>query len=326
MASEYGYMKNGELYDMYKGETPLRTPMGAPVRTNLKVLADRLVKDLNKYGEDPSNPASIVAFHYAMIDFFYNISRSENERSIAIGLDKENDWTFNCPTATPEPMMEWMALFGTHSSQAERGKKWLSSLTIIQLCAVCIIGRALESVNIPFIVATELEREALESYAKQVCAHYPYVNVKELRRYFDNYLFYFNLENAGETESDQGHRSFAVANVQKALQIPEQTDGMNQPSVDKLLLIIAGLYHHFGPDQPEVAYGLNKLAELYYSQGQYAQAGPLYKRALEIYEKALGPDHLDVATSLENMAKLYRKTGQEKSAQELEKRAAAIRD
>ena len=36
---------------------------------------------------------------------------------------------------------------------------------------------------------------------------------------------------------------------------------------------------------------LNNLAGLYQTQGRYAEAEPLYKRALAIYEKALGPDH-----------------------------------
>jgi Tfp pilus assembly protein PilF len=70
---------------------------------------------------------------------------------------------------------------------------------------------------------------------------------------------------------------------------------------------------------------LNNLAGLHKSQGQYAQAEPLYKRSLAIMEKALGPEHPAVATSLENMAVLFRKTGREKEAKALEKRAAAIR-
>ena len=41
---------------------------------------------------------------------------------------------------------------------------------------------------------------------------------------------------------------------------------------------------------------------LYRTQGRYADAEPLYKRALAIREKALGPDHPDVATSLNNLA------------------------
>ena len=70
---------------------------------------------------------------------------------------------------------------------------------------------------------------------------------------------------------------------------------------------------------------LNNLAGLYRTQGQYAQAEPLYKRALAIWEKALGPDHPDVATSLESLAALYRATKRDEGAETLEQRAARIR-
>ncbi len=74
-----------------------------------------------------------------------------------------------------------------------------------------------------------------------------------------------------------------------------------------------------------MATSLGNLAFLYNTQGQYAQAEPLYKRSLAIYEKALGPDHPDVAMSLENLAALYRVTKRDKEAETLEKRAARIR-
>ena len=48
---------------------------------------------------------------------------------------------------------------------------------------------------------------------------------------------------------------------------------------------------------PHVAASLDNLAALYHTQGQYAKAEPLYKRALAIYEKVLGQDHIHVATS-----------------------------
>ena len=74
-----------------------------------------------------------------------------------------------------------------------------------------------------------------------------------------------------------------------------------------------------------VATGLNNLALLYYTQGKYAEAEPLYKRSLAINEKALGPDHPHVATDLNNLASLYRETDREAEAEKLEKRAAAIK-
>ena len=73
-----------------------------------------------------------------------------------------------------------------------------------------------------------------------------------------------------------------------------------------------------------MATSLNNLALLYKAQGQYAQAEPLYKRALAIDEKALGPDHPDVAVSLNNLAALYRAMNRDDEAEPLEQRAARI--
>ena len=50
-----------------------------------------------------------------------------------------------------------------------------------------------------------------------------------------------------------------------------------------------------GPEHPDTALSLNNLAELYHTQGKYAEAEPLSKRALVIYEQALGPEHPDTA-------------------------------
>jgi tetratricopeptide (TPR) repeat protein len=80
-----------------------------------------------------------------------------------------------------------------------------------------------------------------------------------------------------------------------------------------------------GIDHPDVATTLNNLALLYSSQGKYADAEPLYKRALAIVEKVFGGEHPDVAMVLENYAALLRKLNREREAVELETRAKAIR-
>lgn len=74
-----------------------------------------------------------------------------------------------------------------------------------------------------------------------------------------------------------------------------------------------------------MAINLENLAECYRTQGRYAEAEPLYTRALAIQEKALGPEHPDVATSLTSLAALYRATDRIPAAEALEKRAAHIR-
>ncbi len=60
------------------------------------------------------------------------------------------------------------------------------------------------------------------------------------------------------------------------------------------------------------------------SQGHYAEAEPLHKRALAIREKALGPEHPPVAQSLNNLALLYQAQGRYAEAEPLYQRALKI--
>jgi len=73
-----------------------------------------------------------------------------------------------------------------------------------------------------------------------------------------------------------------------------------------------------GPDHPDVATSLNNLAELYGTQGKYAEAEPLYNRALEIDEKFLGSDHPTTTTIRNNLAEIYKKMGEDEEAKKLE--------
>ena len=51
---------------------------------------------------------------------------------------------------------------------------------------------------------------------------------------------------------------------------------------------------------------LNNLAVLYKDMGRYAEAEPLYQRALTIFAQALGPTHPKVVTCRQNYAQLLR--------------------
>ncbi len=51
------------------------------------------------------------------------------------------------------------------------------------------------------------------------------------------------------------------------------------------------------------------------AQGNYEEAEPLLRRALEISEAALGPDHPNVETVAANLADVLRQLGREDEAQ-----------
>ncbi|AKV68532.1 tetratricopeptide repeat protein [Microcystis panniformis] len=57
-------------------------------------------------------------------------------------------------------------------------------------------------------------------------------------------------------------------------------------------------------NHPDVAQSLNNLAHLYYFQGRYTEAEPLYLQALAIAEQALGENHPTTVTIRENLQRL----------------------
>jgi tetratricopeptide (TPR) repeat protein len=61
----------------------------------------------------------------------------------------------------------------------------------------------------------------------------------------------------------------------------------------------------FGAADPRLAVTLHNLANLYATQARYADAEPLYQRALGILEKARGPEHPEVAMALVGLADFY---------------------
>jgi len=77
---------------------------------------------------------------------------------------------------------------------------------------------------------------------------------------------------------------------------------------------------------PDDALVLFDLALHYHNQGQYAQAEPLYRRSLAIWEKSLGPDDLAAAAILNKLAMLYHDQGQYAQAEPLYRRSLAIRE
>jgi tetratricopeptide (TPR) repeat protein len=69
---------------------------------------------------------------------------------------------------------------------------------------------------------------------------------------------------------------------------------------------------------------LNRTAYYLYERARYAEAKPLYQRALRISEQALGADHPQVALNLNNLAELYRTQGKHAEAEPLFQRARHI--
>lgn len=77
-------------------------------------------------------------------------------------------------------------------------------------------------------------------------------------------------------------------------------------------------------DSPDLATSLERLGQLYQTQGRYGEAEPLLQKALKSRFKLCGEDHLDYAASLNNLAELYRVQGRYSEAESLYARSLKI--
>lgn len=73
-----------------------------------------------------------------------------------------------------------------------------------------------------------------------------------------------------------------------------------------------------------IASHMNRLGEVYYRLKKYAQAEPLFERALAIRENARGPDDPDVRVTLSNLALVSAMLGDREKAVALQERSLAI--
>jgi len=78
------------------------------------------------------------------------------------------------------------------------------------------------------------------------------------------------------------------------------------------------------PGDPNYAACLNNRALLLHHTNRLTEAEPLFRRALEIWEKSLGQDHPQVATAFNNLAALLQAANRPTEAEPLYRRALAI--
>lgn len=152
-----------------------------------------MLDHLNTFGEDLESPTSLVCFHYSMLDFFSSMPRKVLEGEVAAGIDECCDWTFDQFIQSDISEKKWQSLFGEADKRIEEVLDWLKILERHQLCAVCVVGINLGSVNIAYIVATQIEDKDLERFIEQAYDLHPYGYDNEVLPVLKNFLYYFRL-------------------------------------------------------------------------------------------------------------------------------------
>ncbi|MBI4597547.1 MAG: 3-deoxy-manno-octulosonate cytidylyltransferase [Candidatus Omnitrophica bacterium] len=84
------------------------------------------------------------------------------------------------------------------------------------------------------------------------------------------------------------------------------------------LMTVQATEKKFGLHDPRTALAYNDLATSYYSQRKFAEALPLFRKALDMLEQTVGERDADTITVMENYALCLRDSGDAKAAQPIE--------
>jgi tetratricopeptide (TPR) repeat protein len=148
-----------------------------------------------------------------------------------------------------------------------------------------------------------------------------YANIADTHRRVENLLQRFHQAQAAHLPDDELLENYLLPALASLAKV-----GAQQQLRD-LTLQFEGLLGRLKVnDFPDVAIRLSRLANLYYDQGRYSDAEPLYLRALAIREQQLGANHPATANSLNNLANLYESIGRYSDTEPLLIRALAIRE
>ncbi|MFN6526919.1 tetratricopeptide repeat protein [Nostoc sp. ChiSLP03a] len=171
----------------------------------------------------------------------------------------------------------------------------------------------------------------------------------------ENIRFVFRDTELASTDTNETNRFFLpIQDLQRLIEKVEQERGTKDPTLATLYSRLGDIYHsrldrgesqNYQEEQElaikylrkaselqnelglqiDLANSLNNLAGIYRATGNYSEAEPLYKQALELRKRLLGENHPAFATSLNNLAGLYKSTGQYSKAELLYQQALELR-
>ncbi len=145
-------------------------PNGKPLKTKYKLIADRILSDLQTYGFNYNLPESILTYQFTLFNNLIDLNHFEIEKKLFISLT-ENDWALSKDSSR----FELQELLGEKNKRPVEIQNWLAKCTKMQLAAVACLGNAYGSLNMPFCIA-----KMMEKYDKVI--DIPLENVEELAK------------------------------------------------------------------------------------------------------------------------------------------------
>ena len=143
---------------------PVKTPNGELLETSYLVLAERILSDLEIFGDRSMIAQSIMPWHFTMIDNFVKMKHKQVERMLDECFMQKYDWTYDISDPGSAN------IFGKPKERTAKIRAWLAKCTHMQMTAACCIGNAYYSINLAYVLAVLVEAYEGEELNKQLKA------------------------------------------------------------------------------------------------------------------------------------------------------------
>jgi hypothetical protein len=141
----------GEWFAVVSGGAPVRTPMGTPVVSRHRPLAEEVAADVARYGVDPTAKTTLFSLQASYLDFGLRVKREVlEENTAAIWPDD----LFVRRPADPELAVTLEALWGKPELDRPAFRGALRGATLRQLMATMTAGQVLRSAYLGWIAVT----------------------------------------------------------------------------------------------------------------------------------------------------------------------------
>jgi hypothetical protein len=141
----------GEWFAVVSGGAPVRTPMGTPVVSRHRALAEEAAEDVERYGTDPTAKTTTFSLQASYLDFGLRVKREVlEENTAAIWPDD----LFVRRPADPELVVTLEALWGKVELDRAGFRGALRGATLRQVMAAMTAGQVLRSAVLGWIVVS----------------------------------------------------------------------------------------------------------------------------------------------------------------------------
>jgi len=157
----------GEWWAVVSGDGPVRTPMGTPVVSRHRALAEEVAADVARHGTDPTARTTTFSLQASYLDFGLRVKREVlEENTAAIWPDD----LFVQRPADPAPALALAALWGTIELDRAGFRNALRRASLRQVMAAMTAGAVLRSAVVGYLVVTT-DRE-LTPLARGACGRF----------------------------------------------------------------------------------------------------------------------------------------------------------